>query len=1507
MDTKNVIKTSMQRSIKYICAILLLVGMSGSLWGTTTTQVIFPAGTTSSYSAGDWGQHGAYIGTYPTSEVTESMCISDGVGFDVKFYYAYDAGTTNGLQLKKNSNAYVEMTITSSNGITVEVTYSSTSDFDIELTGASKVTASSDNTTATINTNSTSATLKINGAGSVVYIKYIKITRKSTGNITIENDDCVVGPNITFGAVSLSKTVTPAEAESGGSFATLRVDGVNLYDGTCDCDNWVAYLFDNATGVSGTYGTDWEFSVEATSSSEYWTCIDYGTSAFSNETLTIYYSFLSEPEPGEYTADLIARTWDDEVNNYDFNIKITLTVVAACTESPTVSAGSSSSVLSTTATVSCSSGISSFGSAECSITSYGFVYGTSSIPTTSNTVEQVGTSYELTDVSFSANLTGLSPNTTYYVRPYATNGNGTSYGTQTSFTTLQRYAVTYKINDGSATADEVEYKDYGVDYTVSSDKFSRSGYTLVGWNTSNDGSGTGYDKGATYSTDAALTLYAVWGGTVSFDANGGTESMDAQVVVNGGTCELPECGFTAPSGKFFKCWTEGSTSGTERDAAYSHTVDGDITFYAKWRDPNYTDFVFSCSELTLTAKTVTDGTPIFITSAASKTVRSQDSILIVGSGLTPGQALEFPRLNAKFTVKSRVNGALSVKADGTIDTVAYIFYNPGATTEDGLDKMLGLTVKVGGAKPKQVTLEHNIIGRHLPADFVIAAKNTTANKWYALPANMTGTGNPVPVEIAVDDINNPTVAYTAASNIYKLYLSGDKEKVQLGMKNNVNESSKSFALWANNAKSSTDIGKNVGLAENTLGDNYKWLLTQTNMSITNAQDAKYTISNLNNENSLKSWFAAGGGPKWGLYASGVAELRLIPASDIPFTEAYFVEWGQHGGVIEVDAGSTGINATSVIAHLGEATSSAITLAETKTAVKNGATKYNYTVNFGDAIDFAATESNGAMLTLEWKNGDDVKAMSNIIVPKIIAANTTINTTNYSLKSYWNTEVHVLPGDTLFVDANGYSNKDVTIKELNIYPNATVQVLQDTLKVTNLVLRNGWTRVGGKSYEVARLFVKSTAGSLKVTNAYSDWYIDYDQYYPIAVPWEVTTGGMRYMNTNSTVQAGVTMKYYDGASRAANVQNGVGAGANWKTYSRTVEAVTYSYPETLKPGHGYAMTARRPAGKAFSIIRMPLTIPSAAWTTAGEKGTVGEAPSDSHKDTVQVYAYGDGSTPEYAKGWNFIANPYMSVYAGELSYTDAGEVQYANIPDINFREYDQLPIETTKLKPSSGFLIQAPKDGTVTFGTTHRAVAAPAYRTETPAPDVPTQKAYIRLNGEEAEDMMGLIVDEQYTAAYEANADLQKLLGDGTSLRTYLQYDNMDMAFLAVNSVLAQAWIPVTVRIPTGGTYTYSMHYASRVGELEGVYLMDYLTGQMTNLLDNNYTFTIEAGTTDNRFALNAIVGERQLPTDMDVAEMTGGEVDTDRPVKFIYHDQVYILYRNCIYDATGKQVRKMNR
>jgi uncharacterized protein (TIGR02145 family) len=72
------------------------------------------------------------------------------------------------------------------------------------------------------------------------------------------------------------------------------------------------------------------------------------------------------------------------------------------------------------------------------ITERGIVFGTSTNPTTSNTKITSGSG----TVSFSINITSLTPNTTYYIRSYAINGVGTGYGNQQSFRTINSQTIT---------------------------------------------------------------------------------------------------------------------------------------------------------------------------------------------------------------------------------------------------------------------------------------------------------------------------------------------------------------------------------------------------------------------------------------------------------------------------------------------------------------------------------------------------------------------------------------------------------------------------------------------------------------------------------------------------------------------------------------------------------------------------------------------------------------------------------------------------------------------------------------------------------------------------------------------------------------------------------------------------------------------------------------------------------------------------------------------------------
>uniref|UniRef100_UPI001F09B246 S-layer homology domain-containing protein n=2 Tax=Paenibacillus periandrae TaxID=1761741 RepID=UPI001F09B246 len=95
---------------------------------------------------------------------------------------------------------------------------------------------------------------------------------------------------------------------------------------------------------------------------------------------------------------------------------------------PTVTTLTHTNITTTTADV--TGNVSSDGGAG--LTERGFVYATTQNPTISDSKVSDGTSTG----AMSKTLTGLTPGTTYYVRAYATNSAGTSYGTEIQFITI---------------------------------------------------------------------------------------------------------------------------------------------------------------------------------------------------------------------------------------------------------------------------------------------------------------------------------------------------------------------------------------------------------------------------------------------------------------------------------------------------------------------------------------------------------------------------------------------------------------------------------------------------------------------------------------------------------------------------------------------------------------------------------------------------------------------------------------------------------------------------------------------------------------------------------------------------------------------------------------------------------------------------------------------------------------------------------------------------------------
>ena len=118
-------------------------------------------------------------------------------------------------------------------------------------------------------------------------------------------------------------------------------------------------------------------------------------------------------------------------------------------------------------------------------------------------------------------------------------GNGTSYQPGDKYTAnsnitlyakwVQIFTVSYNANGGS-NAPSAQTKKYGETLTLSSQKPKRTGYTFNGWYLNSGGTGTAYQPGGNYTTNANATLYAKWTANkiyINYYTNGGSLTEDS--------------------------------------------------------------------------------------------------------------------------------------------------------------------------------------------------------------------------------------------------------------------------------------------------------------------------------------------------------------------------------------------------------------------------------------------------------------------------------------------------------------------------------------------------------------------------------------------------------------------------------------------------------------------------------------------------------------------------------------------------------------------------------------------------------------------------------------------------------------------------------------------------------------------------------------------------------------------------------------------------------------------
>lgn len=449
------------------------------------------------------------------------------------------------------------------------------------------------------------------------------------------------------------------------------------------------------------------------------------------------------------------------------------------------------------------------------------------------------------------------------------------------------------------------------------------------------------------------------------------------------------------------------------------------------------------------------------------------------------------------------------------------------------------------------------------------------------------------------------------------------------------------------------------------------------------------------------------------------------------------------------------------------------------------------------------------------------------------------------------------------------NTDQQINTLIIEGGATANLVAGNIEINTIILEGG-LNTDATDYKMPILY--TNGATIDVDHLYLNLAINHNTYYPFAVPFPVSVSDIDYANPTlaaaSEYGTHYLIKRYDGAKRA---ENGVNKDENW---------VVVEIGETLQPGEGYIISALTGKSETTTSIQIPLTFVPEQNSTLSITAHTGTAAAN---DPIQ-------------KGWNFIAHPYLSKYAGN-NINNAP--RYVSIPTYNFSAYQQTMLMATTLSPEYPFFVQIGKDTVINFTTGGRLQTPASVRAD--ENNQTLNLLFKILLADEEKDQTGIILDNSCTPAYEINADLEKMFGSAFTTSIYTLCQDMRLAFNAMSFENAQSSpIPLGYRAAEAGEYTINLDIIEDASAYEhlydGIVLYDSATESQTNLLYADYTFTTDKIQDDTRFSVQ-FVPKNNAPTHIENIP----HYQTTQ--KIILNNQLYIIHNGQIYNITGQNIR----
>ena len=368
------------------------------------------------------------------------------------------------------------------------------------------------------------------------------------------------------------------------------------------------------------------------------------------------------------------------------------------------------------------------------------------------------------------------------------------------------------------------------------------------------------------------------------------------------------------------------------------------------------------------------------------------------------------------------------------------------------------------------------------------------------------------------------------------------------------------------------------------------------------------------------------------------------------------------------------------------------------------------------------------------------------------------------------------------------------------------------------------------------------------------------YFQFGLPLSCPISAVRLSNGKTVGYksgTGWILRYYDEDKRATT-----GPGDNWATLDAAA---------SIAAGRGYEMYSGVDYYREFYF------------------------PVDLSQMTNTVYVdYTAGEQPTN-NGWNVLVSP--------LTHTFTNTPQPEGMK-ISWMQLDgsflQEPLTT--VAPAMTFAYQAVKEGSLVFDGSNVTVPTLAPR-RVAAVEEATRIQWMHLDIKDANglgDQTSIYSHPtRYDQTFKMGVDEEKQSLTASRALLYSSHAYGEMAFAGVADELLEQGVALTVYSPKAQELTISMRENEWLNRMVSVWLIDKATGAQIDLLESDYSFSAEAGTTAGRFILMGAFFAPQITTD-------NGTVQGDEDIKakkFIYKDKMYIQINGVIYDATGKLVK----